>query len=105
MTVTRQHRLRRVALLCASFACNLAYFRVSQSKSAEALLAPNHVHAGFWRQVNGNFLDLCVLEWCKLFGNRKGRHFWRQVVSDPGAFRGGASGPCENDGDRVRRPG
>ena len=37
--------------------------------------------------MHGNFLDVCVLEWCKLFGNRNGEYHWRKVVPDPDAFK------------------
>lgn len=40
----------------------------------------------FWVGVNGNFIDICVLEWCKLFGDLGGKHFWKKGVSDPQAF-------------------
>jgi hypothetical protein len=36
--------------------------------------------------VNGNFLDLCVLEWCKLFAGTNGKHHWRKVVAHPDRF-------------------
>ena len=39
----------------------------------------------FWIGVNGNFLDIAVLEWCKLF-DRQGKHFWGKVVSDQNVF-------------------
>lgn len=40
----------------------------------------------FWRRVNGNFLDISVLEWCKLFAEPRGAHGWRKVLTDPPAF-------------------
>lgn len=79
-------RRRRVVLLCISFARNLAYYQAGQCGPARALLCASHPKAVFWRQVNANFLDVGVLEWCKLFGDRKGEHDWRQVVSDPTKF-------------------
>jgi len=42
--------------------------------------------AFFWITVNGNFMDICVLEWCKLFGDSRGKHSWQKVVSDPELF-------------------
>ena len=27
-----------------------------------------------------------MLEWCKLFGDKRGKHNWRKVISDPEAF-------------------
>jgi hypothetical protein len=41
----------------------------------------------FWRAVSGNFVDMCVLEWCKLFADKKGKHYWENIVADPSAFR------------------
>jgi hypothetical protein len=56
-------------------------------------LSEYHPQASFWRQVNGNFFDMAVLDWCKLFGDQKqtplkrvGEHHWRRVVSDPEMF-------------------
>lgn len=43
----------------------------------------------FWVNTNGNFLDICVLEWCKLFGDKRGQHYWRKVITDQTAFLAG----------------
>jgi hypothetical protein len=40
----------------------------------------------FWKTVNGNFLDITVTEWCKLFADPKGKHHWRKVVKDHADF-------------------
>jgi hypothetical protein len=58
--MSRKDRLRRVALLCAHFTRNLAYYRAAQDRIART--SPE-----FWRTVYSNFLDIAVLEWCKLF--------------------------------------
>jgi hypothetical protein len=29
---------------------------------------------------------MCVLEWCKLFADKKGKHHWKNIVSDPDDF-------------------
>jgi hypothetical protein len=36
--------------------------------------------------VNSNFLEMCVLEWRKLFADKKGKHFWGKIVSDAPTF-------------------
>jgi hypothetical protein len=79
--MTRQERLRRVALVCSHCTRNLAYYRAGWA-------GKNLVTAStqFWRTVNGNCLDQCVLEWCKLFGDKRGEHFWGEIVSDATAF-------------------
>ncbi|MFC7633389.1 hypothetical protein ACFQVB_38195 [Paraburkholderia humisilvae] len=36
----------------------------------------------FGATVNGNMLDIAVLEWCKLFADRRAHHYWKRVVRD-----------------------
>jgi hypothetical protein len=85
-SMTKRERLRRVAILCRNFAVNLAYYRVGRK--------PEHLHlqdyeqrGNFWRAVSGNFIDICVLEWCKLFADGNGKHHWSKIVSDPVGFK------------------
>ena len=47
--------------------------------------------ASFVRAANSNFIDICVLEWCKLFGDKVGaknadQHSWWRIVSDTAHF-------------------
>jgi hypothetical protein len=46
--MTRQNRLRRVVLLCSSFARNLAYYRLGQSGDGKHLLSATATHPSFW---------------------------------------------------------
>jgi hypothetical protein len=85
----RRDQLRRVVIVCATFMRNLAYFRASTSESASLLYEQSHPHRSFWRQVRSNFPDLCVLEWCKLLGDRNTKHFWRRIVTDKNGFEAG----------------
>jgi hypothetical protein len=85
-TLTRRERLRRVVILSASFARNVAYFRAGQSHTGSEARAPSSTRSAFWAQVSNNCLDISVLEWCKLLGDDKDKHFWRNVVDDPPAF-------------------
>lgn len=43
----------------------------------------------FWKTAHGNFLDITVIEWCKLFADPRGKHHWRKVVKDHAAFEAG----------------
>jgi hypothetical protein len=43
----------------------------------------------FLANANGNFLNTCVLEWCKLFGDSRAQHYWKKVISDPEEFFNG----------------
>lgn len=77
----RHKRLRRVALLCWHFVRNIAYYKAGwdgpKFKGRDE----------FWATVNGNFLDICILEWCKLFGERSGKHYWKKIVDDESNFK------------------
>jgi hypothetical protein len=86
-TVSRRDRLRRVVILCRNFALNLAYYRVGRRPEHLPLQNyPQHAGARFWRAVSGNCIDNCVLEWCKLFADPKGKHHWSKIVSDSARF-------------------
>jgi len=86
MTMSRRDRLRRVIILCRNFAVNLAYYRVG--RRPEHLPLQDYAQRGnFWRAANGNFIDMSVLEWCKLFADPQGKHHWNKIVSDPVGFK------------------
>jgi hypothetical protein len=34
-------------------------------------------------------MDLCTLEFCKLFGEKNGQHYWRKVITDQESFFSG----------------
>lgn len=74
-------RRRRAALLCAHFIRNLAYFRAGWDR-----LEPRFPRTEIWATINSNFLDIAVLEWCKLFADERAKHGWRKVLVDPGPF-------------------
>jgi len=78
--MNRRTRLRRTGILCLHFLRNAAYYRSWNA-------APGaRKREQFWQTLNGNFIDICVLEWCKLFGDMKAMHHWSKCISDPKAF-------------------
>jgi hypothetical protein len=79
MPMTKRERFRRVVLLCAHFTRNLAYCRAAQGRITGA--SPE-----FWRTFSNNCLDIAVLEWCKLFSDRNGKHSWSKVLAEPARF-------------------
>jgi hypothetical protein len=87
LTMSRRDRLRRVVILCRDFARNLAYYRAGQNDEHRLLLDTRHPGANFWRVANSNCIDVCVLEWCKLFADEKAKHHWRKIVTDPTSFQ------------------
>ncbi len=79
----RVERLRRVALLCCHFVRNCAYYKAGWNGSKTR--ATNE----FWRTIQGNFIDIAVLEWLKLFGGHKDKHYWEKIAEDPVSFKEG----------------
>jgi len=84
--MSKRDRLRRVVILCRNFALNLAYYRVGR-KPEHVPLQDYAQRGNFWRAVSGNFIDMCVLEWCKLFADPNGKYHWSRIVSDPAKFK------------------
>ena len=85
----RCDRLRRVLGLCQAFARNVAYYRVGWREEYKHVsdYSRHPRSANFWRVANGNFIDMCVLEWCKLFADKKGKQSWGKIVADGRAFK------------------
>lgn len=76
-------RVRRAGIVCCHCARNAAYYRAGRSQPE------NWRGEDFWRNASSNFLDIAVLEWCKLFADTKGKHHWKKVVKDQENFMGG----------------
>ena len=73
-------RLRWTAILCCHAIANLASYRAGWSGTQFSR------EGDFWKRANGNFMDVAVLEWCKLFAEPRGIHGYRKVLSNPGEF-------------------
>jgi hypothetical protein len=65
--------LRRVATLCLYYLRHMAFYRAGWRGGSLVF------RSQFWVAVNGNFLDICVLEWCKLFGDKRSKHYWEKL--------------------------
>ena len=83
MALARRQRLRRVGILCCYALGNLAFYRAWHEAGRP------RAREQFWVAANGNFADIAVLEWCKLFADPRGSHYWAKVVTDHGAFSAG----------------
>ena len=71
----------------------MAYYRAGWKN--KRLIRENE----FWVSVNGNCIDIAVLEWCKLFGDVNDSHYWKKVVTNVSNFESGlllAIGPGMN---------
>lgn len=70
--------VRRVALLCCHFVRNVAYYCIGYvNESGTGGLKQT---TQFGATVNGNMIDIAVMEWCKVFADRKARHRWSRIV-------------------------
>ena len=70
----RNKRLRRVGILCCHFTRNYAYYKAGWKNN------DLQVKDQFWISLNSNFLDISVIEWCKLFGDYKDKHHWKKIM-------------------------
>ena len=78
--MTRTQRLRRAGILCWHFLRNYAFYKAGWKKGQ--LVTNNQ----FFVNANGNCLDVSVLEWCKLFGEEGGEHYWKKVITNQEVF-------------------
>lgn len=62
------------------FVRNAAYYRAWNAAPKVRRNEP------FWRTLNRNFIDICMLEWCKLFGDLRAQHHWSKTVTDSKTF-------------------
>ena len=84
--MTKRERIRRVGILCCHFLRNVAVYK-SGWRDRKTL----RIRDEFWKNVNSNSLDIAILEWCKLFGDRASKHRWSRVVreADHASFKVG----------------
>ena len=77
-----------MVVLCSSFLRNLAFHRAGlQGDVQRILFLPGDPQFEYWREAHVNFLDISVLEWCKIFADFTGEHHWHRVVDDKDRFK------------------
>jgi hypothetical protein len=81
--MTRRQLLRRGAKLCCHCIRNIAFYLSGWRDSKPVF------EGQFWINANGNFLDIGVLEWCKLFGEKHGKHRWSKLITNGEMFFSG----------------
>ncbi|WP_458765930.1 hypothetical protein [Cupriavidus basilensis] len=72
--------IRRILLLCCHCVRNIAYYRMGYAD--EQGTGELKQSTQFGATVNGNMIDIAVLEWCKLFADKKAHHHWKCFVRD-----------------------
>jgi hypothetical protein len=85
--LTRQQLLRPVILVCGTCLRNLGYYQAGWEDKKPVFRGELQV------TINSNFIDMAVLEWCKLFGEEKHElHHWQWIIDNIDkrrAFKGG----------------
>jgi hypothetical protein len=71
---------RRQALLACAIVRNVAFYRAGYVTEDGRGRLKDDSQMG--RTINSNFVDIAVLEWCKLFADWHARHHWRRCVRD-----------------------
>jgi hypothetical protein len=75
-------KIRRIGVLCLYCIGNIASYRAGWTNKKVF-----RVNTDFWRKVNGNFLDIATLDWCKIFVEHDGKHHWSTIFPDKKSFR------------------
>lgn len=70
-------RVRRTAILCLSCLRGIAYYQAGESHKDK------WVDDDFWKHNNTNSIDMSVIDWCKVFGDPKAKHYWKKSIADP----------------------
>ncbi len=70
-------KIRRAINLCILFTRNMAYYKASYDDLTYVAGSNN-----FSITISGNFIDISIIEWCKLFGAYGDNHHWRNLTGD-----------------------
>jgi len=89
--------------VCGYFIRNLAYYRAGFRDNAVGKKELRGRGLNLWLHVSSNFLDAAVMEWCKLFGDKNGKHHWSKIVSDTAIFEAGLLQHLGVDADRFAK--
>lgn len=87
--MNKRNKVRKSCLLCLSFVRNCAFYNASYADDGSHLVGGTvSLSNQFWNTTTGNFLDMAVIEWCKLFGNDQlEKHHWKKVVKDKARYK------------------
>jgi hypothetical protein len=74
-----------VSLVCPQFRIFLAAYNDDGSHIVGG--TPSMTNQ-YWNTTHGNYIDIAVIEWCKLFGSdRQEKFHWKSVVNDAARYK------------------
>jgi hypothetical protein len=76
----RELILRRVCLKCVDYCRQVTYHRSMVPYSSE-------LKANYWIYSFNNFIDMAVLDWGHLYGNKNDNLHWQNVIEDKVEFK------------------
>lgn len=79
--VTQPARIRKCYRLCHTTLQNSAYYRGGASVLTEVKMPDQ-----FAIVSRNNFLEVAILNWCKLFADAGGKHHYKKVILDAAKF-------------------
>lgn len=81
--MTGYQKIRRAGIICLHCLRNIVLYKASYSNDLRIQ------DDQFLISANSNFLDIAVLERCKIFGSVKEKHNWERIVIDNNLFENG----------------
>jgi len=78
--MSENKRVRGIAILSNNCLRNIAFYRAGWKHGRP------RVEEQFWINASGNFIDIALLEWSKLFADKKGKHHWSKLPNVPASF-------------------
>ncbi len=73
--------LTSIKKICCHFTRNIAFHQAGIRKSNNAF------KIYFWIIANGNFAEIAILEFCKLFGSKNDKMMWANIVTNKEDFK------------------
>jgi hypothetical protein len=78
-------RVRRTLFLAMQCLGNIAGYRAGwiECDGKDRL----RVNRDFWIRLNGNFLDMATLDWCKLFADKSNAYHWSKIFKSKSIWK------------------
>lgn len=88
--MNKKTKVRRGCLLCLAFVRNYAFYMAAYNHDGSLIVGGTRSLSNqYWNTTHGNYIDIAILEWCKLFGNYNQEQFhWKRTIKDKARYKG-----------------